>query len=423
MIPNFETLTSISQDLAAGTITYVDEAGTPTVLNIAALIAEHETNTTLGLSNGILSYTNENATNLPINLVSTDLNNAITTGADGALFADRATLALEPWFVQGTTDKATLNTDDIYQMGRVGINKQNADKQLDVNGDFRTLTLSSDGKFHGIEVNHLTSVLPSTYMFVGNAQNPFSSQDMSLMMVQNGETHMFSQGTTGQNAFITTAYNLGIRFSFSNTSGLVEGTYIFPRNGGLPNQILVTDGNISSAHLQWADPQTVFNVNAHNGLQGGGSDVILGGPLDMPTTILTNGPNTLAVQGLQTSTTSTDKVVVTDTNGILKNSSGAMPKFFYMPAITFDTSIISTGLTRNLYQEYVSQFTNVAVRNTSAPANIAYIPISTDLNYYVTYFDPAVFANLSIDDNGILTYDVIDTGTTTSYLNIVFALK
>ncbi|MNL62916.1 hypothetical protein D3C87_1869880 [compost metagenome] len=94
-----------------------------------------------------------------------------------------------------------------------------------------------------------------------------------------------------------------------------------------------------------------------------------------------------------------------------------------MPAVTFDTSVTAAGLTKNLYQEYVSQFTNVAVRNTSAPATIAYIPLNTDLNYYITYYDSTVFANLSIDDNGILTYDVIGAGTPTSYLNIVFALK
>ena len=43
MIPNFETLTSISQDVTAGTITYVDENGASTVLNITALIKQNET--------------------------------------------------------------------------------------------------------------------------------------------------------------------------------------------------------------------------------------------------------------------------------------------------------------------------------------------------------------------------------------------
>ena len=149
----------------------------------------------------------------------------------------------------------------------------------------------------------------------------------------------------------------------------------------------------------------------------------MGGTLEIPTTITTDNTNTLAIQGLQPSTATTDKVVVTDVNGVLKNSSGAMPKFFYMPAITFDTSAITTGLTKNLYQEYVNQFANVAVRSAGAPVDIPYMPANTDLYYYVTYFDPTVFSNLSIDANGLLTYDIIGSGTPTSYLNIVFLLK
>ncbi|MNF68900.1 hypothetical protein D3C84_507700 [compost metagenome] len=306
-------------------------------------------------------------------------------------------------------------------MGRVGINKQTADKQLDVDGDFRSLIPASDGKFHGIEVNSMVLSQPSTYMFVGNTTDPFTSQDMSMIGVQNGNASMYYKGATAQSSFIS-AYNLGIRFAFSDTSGLYEGSYLFPRNNGNYGQILMTDGVNAPAQLQWVDPQTVFNINPHNGLQGGGTDIILGGPLDMPTTILTTGTNTLSIQGLQLGDAGTDKVVVTDANGVLKNISPT-PRFFYMPAVTFDTSVTAAGLTKNLYQEYVSQFTNVAVRNTSAPATIAYIPLNTDLNYYITYYDSTVFANLSIDDNGILTYDVIGAGTPTSYLNIVFALK
>ena len=421
MIPNFETLTSISQDITAGTITYIDENGASTVLNITALIKQHETITSLSLSAGALSYTNEDASNLPINLVSANANNAITAGTDGALFADKTTLAIEPWFVQGTTNQALLNTNDIYQMGRVGINKQTADKQLDVNGDFRSTIIAPDGKIHSIEANSIDLGRPSTHLSVAN-QDP--SLDLTIIAVEDRTATIYTKGLTPQSSSISTTPNFGVRFIFGNSSGVFEGAYTFPRNSGLPNQILMTNGTGSTTQLQWVNPQTLFNVNAHNGLQGaGGGDVVLGGPLETPTIITTDASNTLAVAGLQPSTTVTDKVVVTDVNGVLKNSSGAMPKFFFMPAITFDTSVITAGLTKNLYQEYINQFTNVTVKSTSAPVNIPFMPNSTDLYYYVTYFDPTVFANLSIDDNGILTYDIIGSGTPTSYLNIVFVLK
>lgn len=117
-------------------------------------------------------------------------------------------------------------------------------------------------------------------------------------------------------------------------------------------------------------------------------------------------------------------------------------KFFYMPSIVFNTSSMGTGLKRNLYAEYKSQFTNkkfipssttggvvgtetrnTFVKSTNAPDTIANIPASNGLYYYVTDYDNTSLANLSIDENGILTYDVIGIGTDYSFVNIVFVVK
>lgn len=117
-------------------------------------------------------------------------------------------------------------------------------------------------------------------------------------------------------------------------------------------------------------------------------------------------------------------------------------KFFYMPSIVINTSTNDTGLKRNLHAEYISQFTNkeflqdtttggsvgTAVRPTfvksdGAPDEVPNTPTATDLWYYVTDYDDTALANLSIDENGILTYDVIGTGTDYSFVNIVFVIK
>ncbi|AJH15725.1 hypothetical protein [Myroides profundi] len=100
-------------------------------------------------------------------------------------------------------------------------------------------------------------------------------------------------------------------------------------------------------------------------------------------------------------------------------------KFFYMPTITFDTSVLGDG-TKELYEEYKKQFTMTsgnAVKSTSAPAVIPHFPAATDLYYYVTDFDPAVFSDIVIDDNGVMTYKIIGNGTPTSIMNIVFSVK
>ncbi|MCA4807256.1 hypothetical protein [Myroides odoratimimus] len=146
---------------------------------------------------------------------------------------------------------------------------------------------------------------------------------------------------------------------------------------------------------------------------------------------------------------STNKVVVADADGVLKTVERAKvaPQFFYMPAVIFDTKSKGTGLVRDLYKEYVDQFTggkvgvgnanyNIAhgaggytmpytggiVGSDGAPADIAVFDRG-ELHYYVTYYDTEVFKNLEIDKDGKLTYDIVGNATPASYMNIVFVIK
>src|SRR5690554_4867029 len=65
-------------------------------------------------------------------------------------------------------------------------------------------------------------------------------------------------------------------------------------------------------------PATV-NTTANNGLTKTGNNIALGGNLTGATTVTATAANTLAVEGLQQTTTiATDKIVVQDANGVLK---------------------------------------------------------------------------------------------------------
>ena len=101
-------------------------------------------------------------------------------------------------------------------------------------------------------------------------------------------------------------------------------------------------------------------------------------------------------------------------------------KFFYMPSIVFDTSADATGVTVDLFAEYKKQFDlksgNVA-QSDKSPAFIPYFENAKDLYYYVTDYDPTVFSNISIDENGVMTYDVTAAATDASIMNIVFVVK
>jgi hypothetical protein len=98
-------------------------------------------------------------------------------------------------------------------------------------------------------------------------------------------------------------------------------------------------------------------------------------------------------------------------------------RIFYPPSIAVDASTNGTGRTLNLYTQYTAQFNSPAVFSTGAPAAIPTYT-AAELYYYVTYYDPAVFANVTINASGVMTYDVIaQPADYNSLINVVFVVK
>lgn len=117
----------------------------------------------------------------------------------------------------------------------------------------------------------------------------------------------------------------------------------------------------------------------------------------------------------------------TDTITYAVDVKNAMPKFFYMPSIIIDTSVVDVNVVKtvNLYTQYTGQFnvTNTAFRSTSAPAQIPILPAATDLHYYVTYHDAASIEITGITDQGVMSYKVLGNTNSLSFVNIVFVIK
>ncbi|SHG51030.1 hypothetical protein SAMN05444483_11441 [Salegentibacter echinorum] len=188
----------------------------------------------------------------------------------------------------------------------------------------------------------------------------------------------FTGGTDGVNKLLD---DMGIQIADGgiNTIKLADGAVTAPKLSsgvGAPNQVLTTDGNGNDAQLAWKNIEDFAPA----------------------------------------------------------------PNFFYMPAVIFETIQTGTGLQRNLYEDYKNQFsgqqfdvahgasgssrtyTGGLVGSTGAPSAI-HVFESNELYYYITYYDQDVFANLTIDENGVLTYDIINDASPTSYMNIVFVIK
>jgi hypothetical protein len=103
-------------------------------------------------------------------------------------------------------------------------------------------------------------------------------------------------------------------------------------------------------------------------------------------------------------------------------TSGAA-RIFYPPSIAIDASTNGAGLTVDLYAQYLAQFGTPAVASAGAPAAVPTYA-AADLYYYVTFADPAVFANMSIDASGVLTYDIIgQPADYNSLINVVFVVR
>lgn len=72
----------------------------------------------------------------------------------------------------------------------------------------------------------------------------------------------------------------------------------------------------------WISTNNTSNLNVSNGITKTGDNIKLGGTLTEPTTIIADPTNTIAIKGLEESSSSSDKIVVADpTTGVLKTKS------------------------------------------------------------------------------------------------------
>lgn len=101
------------------------------------------------------------------------------------------------------------------------------------------------------------------------------------------------------------------------------------------------------------------------------------------------------------------------------------PNFFYSPSIVVPTAATEPGFGAiDLYENYKNQFSAPMASSVGSVGKIYTYP-SDRLEYYVTYFDPAVFTNVQISQTGKMTYEVAATADTSapSFMNVVFVVK
>jgi len=131
----------------------------------------------------------------------------------------------------------------------------------------------------------------------------------------------------------------------------------------------------------------------------------------------------------------TPGVYYNDGNKWIKESDSATPNFFYMPSILLpvDTSNPAYNedtqtFTIDLYSEYAAQFgLTKSTSSAKSPSATTTLPVysNTELGYFITYYDNAVFSSVSVDNNGVMTYKLVSSPVFSekTYMNIVFQVK
>lgn len=110
------------------------------------------------------------------------------------------------------------------------------------------------------------------------------------------------------------------------------------------------------------------------------------------------------------------------------SASSSNLNWFYMPSANLPTV---KGVNKfDLYQNYKDQFTGgkapsiQIIGNPDAATSLGlFVYEKTDLNYYVTYYDPNVFDNISISNEGMMIYTIKQAPTDSSFINIIFSIK
>ena len=294
----------------------------------------------------------------------TDTDAVVTADADGNLrkvAAGELGKLSEPWFGTDDNAAATDNTEDIYTMGGVGIGTSNLNPYGNGNQDLTIADANGDGA----------------------AQAVAMEGDLYARILSNG-TNSIAQAlhtTSGALAQIqadATSGTLRLKDNAASTSSILYG---YQGMFGV-NQVV---------------PEAVFDING-----------------DARIRTLPAG-------------TDTDEIVTADANGNLRKvNSLKASRVFYPPSVAIDASTNGT-FTVDLYQQYVDQYGSPVV---SSEASAIPTYGRTELAYHVTYADPTVFGdgttvqNMSIDTNGVLSYEVFSQpATSDALINIVFVVK
>ncbi|MFN0255639.1 beta strand repeat-containing protein [Pedobacter ureilyticus] len=390
----------------------------------------------------------------------------VAIGGSADVSADNLTNAIAIGFQSrvGASNSLALGGTDFYQVN-VGINTPTPSNKLHIVGNGTADPVRIEGLQAGAATDNMvvadasgvlkTLAIPSS-VNIYNANGSltsnrvvtlagknltFTSPERDIVFDSNGRIANIAK--TGYEADIFLSSGSGATYNRFDLQSFSNGQTNLTASGAGAQQLLL------GTHATQVAAPLLFSTSSGGGALGTEKMRITGTgnvgiAANVPTEKLDIGQGNVRIRDINSNTgAASDKVVVADATGVLKTVSAVAPQFFYTPSLVLPTSnsnlpsyVTYAGgtFTVNLHGVYASQFgmagnVSGAARTAIKSPTATTLPVlgAAALEYFVTYFDNTVFdpASITLSDAGVLTYQVLSTGTVSekTYMNIVFKVK
>lgn len=366
---------------AVTTVKIVDRNVTPIKIQPATTFIEKQVMVTD--TDGAVKWVNQSTISPAPTVSNTSTGNTLVTTVNGVSSTSVDLVKTVGLNLAGKNLTATVN----------GVSNTTALDLSSIDTDKQNLTLNATT--HDLTIERGTGVNLATYF-------------NSTKLANGTNTTVTGTGTA------TDQYKVNVAPATATAVGVVKpGTGMAVTADGTLNVTMV-DTNTDNQQLSYAPTTNILS------LTNGGTVNLSALAVDTNSKTVVTAANTNVVVTPSANST-------TDTTTYAVDVKNAMPKFFYMPSILIDTSVVDANAVKtvNLYAQYTTQFNvaNANMRSAGAPAAIPTLPLATDLYYYVTYSDTTSIQITGIDVNGVMSYKVLGNTNSLSFVNIVFVIK
>lgn len=206
----------------------------------------------------ILNGEGATLTDAEIRFADADSDKVLITDDEGnPVWADKSDLVVEPWQVQGTTDKATENTENIYQIGSVAIGKNEAisEVMLDVQGSIRGGSQNDQDPIGQNSIAVGQNVVASGSNSAAFGQNVTASGDGSMALGDaDGQTVYFNGFPVNPTPSVVSGHSSYVQGYGNNVSGMVNSaTGMLNEVDGMANSVTgygnqVENGMVNVVH-------------------------------------------------------------------------------------------------------------------------------------------------------------------------------